>query len=143
MRFLKILILIMIVFTGTYSGIIAEETKYEGIERINDDKTPSGYNVDFNPMPFSPVLDPEFCLGDTSFVFIFLTDTMYNDTVIMLDSVLMLPGYYRLLNSEISKYYEKYESDMLIVHIEMVARKNNALTFLKKSFKSEIRYFKF
>lgn len=70
------------------------------------------------PNPFSPVLDREFGLGDTSVVNIYLTDTALTDTTWIVPGARLAPGKYRIVSTPLFEFKERTGQSLVVTHLE-------------------------
>jgi hypothetical protein len=91
------LILIFFVFPANCLSQNGDSVS-NNIELISRDSLINGYFLKpLNVLPFSPVIEPEFNLPDTSIVSIFFMDTLQTDTVWIIKEESILPGLYKIL----------------------------------------------
>lgn len=96
-----------------------EEADSKYMEIITNDSLVNGYYlslIEFHP--FSPVIEPEFNLPDTSKVNIFLTDTLYIDTLWVIREKVLYPGLYKVQHSVFAEYTNKTKNRTVLFHLE-------------------------
>ena len=90
---------------------------------VAQDSLVNGYNlIPYYPNPFSPVIEQEFNLPDSSKVNIFITDTMYVDTLWITKNKILIPGVYRIPPSIFAECIDKKANRFVILHIDATSQ---------------------
>jgi hypothetical protein len=113
-------IFMLILFVIPGKGLSQQnDTLPDNIELISRDSLVNGYYLkNIDPLPFSPVIEPQFNLPDSAIVNLFLTDSLQSDTLWILRDELMSPGLYRISAGIFGNYMGEHKIRTAPLHFE-------------------------
>jgi hypothetical protein len=110
------------------------DTVANSIEFISSDSIVNGYYLkNIEPLPFSPVIEPEFKLPDSATVNLFLTDTLQSDTLWIIRGKLMSPGLYKISVGIFGSYMGENKIRTALLYFEAASDLEDYISNRKES----------
>ena len=135
---MKLLTFLLLIFCSSAS--FAQSTKtsvaaLEGVEQISDTAVVNGYTVEkIYPNPFSPVIEPKFNLSETSWVSVFITDTLLADTAWIIENQHLATGEYKIPCGVLSAYSRETGNETPVFHLEAKGSSDDIVGNLQSHF---------